>query len=169
MSVSVNPPAAFARIHGCTYPEKEEFLRLRLFALAALVLGLVPALALAGTTSTTKLAAKLAGKSEVPKGAPGGSGTATITITGSKVCWKFTFSGIGKPLAAHINKAPQGRAGPILVPLGGAFKTVGCTTSALANAIAAKPGAYYVNIHTAKFPAGAIRGQLAKASGGYGY
>ncbi len=144
-------------------------MRPRLLAVAVLVLGLVPALALAGSASTSKLTAKLAGTSEVPKGAPGGSGAATITITGSKVCWKFTFSGIGKPLVSHIHKAPLGKAGPVVVPLGGAFKPSGCTTSAIAKAIAATPSAYYVNIHTAKFPAGAIRGQLSKASGGYGY
>ena len=131
-----------------------------LLAVAALVLGLVPALAVAGTTSTTKLVAKMSGKAEVPRGALGGTGTATITITGSKVCWRFTYRGIGKPLASHIHKAPRGKAGAVVVPLGGAFKPSGCTTSAIAKAIAANPSAYYVNIHTAKFPAGAIRGQL---------
>jgi len=135
----------------------------RLAALAVLVMCVVPAAALATGSATTTLKAKLLGTVEVPKGSPTGKGTATITITGSKVCWKFTFSGIDKPLASHIHKAPAGKAGPIVVPFGGAFKSSGCTTApsaGLAKAIAAHPSAYYVNIHTKKYPAGAIRGQL---------
>ncbi len=140
-------------------------MRLRLLIASALVLGLVPALALAGTAGTTKLAAKLSGKSEVPSGAAAGAGTATLTITGTKICWKLTFSGIGKPVASHIHKGAPGKAGPVVVPLGAAFKAAGCTNSPLGKTIAANPGAFYVNIHTAKFPGGAIRGQLAKAGG----
>ena len=135
----------------------------RLAALAVLVMCVVPAAALATGSATTTLKANLLGTVEVPKGSPTGKGTATITITGSKVCWKFTFSGIDKPLASHIHKAPAGKAGPIVVPFGGAFKASGCTTApsaGLAKAIAAHPSAYYVNIHTKKYPAGAIRGQL---------
>ena len=35
---------------------------------------------------------------------------------------------------------------------------------AIANAIKANPGAYYVNIHNGAFPNGAIRGQLFQAT-----
>ena len=137
-------------------------MRFRIIAFAAVVAALVPALALARPT-TTKFVVGLAGKYETPKGAPTGKGTATITISGTKVCWAFTgLSGISKETAAHIHKAPAGKAGPIVVPFGGAFKAKGCTTTtaALAKAIAAHPGAYYVNVHTVKYPAGAIRSQL---------
>jgi hypothetical protein len=140
--------------------------RLRLVAAAVVIAAAIPALAFGSASATTKLTAKLSGGVEVPKGSPTGKGTATITISGAKVCWKFTFSGIGTPLASHIHKAPAGKAGPVVVPFGAAFKASGCTTTtaALAKAIVAKPGAYYVNIHNAKYPGGVIRGQLSKAS-----
>jgi hypothetical protein len=63
-------------------------------------------------------------------------------------------------LPAH--RAPAGKAGAIVVPLGGAFKLKGCTSAGkkLIEAIESRPGGYYVNVHTAKYPNGAIRGQL---------
>ena len=139
-------------------------MRFRIIAFAAVVAALVPALALARSSGTTKfVVALVGGKYEVPKGAPAGKGTATITISGTKVCWAYTsLTGISKETASHIHKGAAGVAGPVVVPLGGAFKAKGCTTTtaALAKAIVAHPGAYYVNIHTVKYPAGAIRSQL---------
>ena len=130
---------------------------------SALVAGsLVPALALAA--APVKLESSLTGAAEVPAGATAGSGTAEITVTGRKVCWDFTVKGIGAPVAAHIHKGKAGKAGPVVVPLGATYKRQGCTTTtaATAKAIVATPGAYYVNIHTTKFPSGAVRGQLRK-------
>jgi hypothetical protein len=54
-------------------------------------------------------------------------------------------------------------AGPVVVGLTApnAFGiSFGCTTSPVADQIAADPSAYYVNVHTVDFPAGAVRGQL---------
>ena len=136
-------------------------MRLRLFILAAVVAALVPALALAGPQKGS-LHATLTGKAETPKGDADGRGTAEIKIVGRRVCWEITYSKIGKPNAAHIHKGKPGTAGPVFVPLGGAFKAKGCTTTSLASAraILAKPSAYYVNVHNAKYPGGALRGQL---------
>ena len=100
----------------------------------------------------------------MPRGAPTGKGAADFTITGSKVCWDFTISGIGKPLAAHIHRGRAGTAGPVVVPLGAAYRQQGCTTAptAVAKAITANPSGFYVNVHTKQFPNGAIRAQLAR-------
>ena len=138
-------------------------MRLRLVAAAVVLAAVIPALALGSASVTTKLTATLTGAAEKPKGPASGKGTAAITISGTKVCWKFAFSGIGKPTAAHIHQLPKGN---VVVPFGGAFKASGCTTAsaALSKAITANPGGYYVNIHTAQYPGGAIRGQLSKAS-----
>ncbi|HEY2777946.1 MAG TPA: CHRD domain-containing protein [Gaiellaceae bacterium] len=127
--------------------------------LAALVL------ATGATASLTKgnsLHATLAGKSETPKGDPDGRGTAEIKITGRRVCWEIKVSRVQTIVAAHIHKGRPGTAGPVVVPFGKVFKAKGCTTTtaALAAAIEKTPSAYYVNVHNAKYPGGALRGQL---------
>ena len=139
-------------------------MRLRLISLFAVIAVAVPAVALASHTSALKFEAYLLGKSEIPKAAPAGKATAKITITGTKVCWKFlSIKGIDKPVAAHIHKGGATVAnGAVVVPLGAKYAATGCTTStaAIVAGILKNPKGYYVNIHTVKYPAGAIRGQL---------
>jgi hypothetical protein len=134
----------------------------RFIAVGVLVAAIVPAFAFGSAAKTVKLEAKLAGKNEVPK-ADGGSGEASIQITGTKVCWQFTnLKNVAGATASHIHKGAAGVSGPVVVPLGASFKKTGCTTApaSMAKAILAKPSAYYVNVHTPKFPNGAARGQL---------
>jgi hypothetical protein len=144
--------------------KRRKHVRLRLISLFAVIAVAVPAVALASHTSTLKFEAYLLGKSEIPKAAPSGKATAKITITGTKVCWKFlSVKGIGKPVVAHIHKGGAKVAnGAVVVPLGGKYAATGCiaSTAAIVNAIHKNPKGYYVNVHTAKYPNGAIRGQL---------
>ena len=116
----------------------------------------------AAATEKGSLHATLLGKSETPKGDPDGSGTAEVKISGAKVCWEIKTARVGTILAAHIHKGRLGVAGPVVVPFGKTFKAKGCVTStaAITAAIQRNPGAYYVNVHNAKYPAGALRGQL---------
>ena len=127
--------------------------------LAALV---VAAGATAGGLKSNSLHATLLGKSETPKGDPDGRGTAEVKITGRRVCWEIKVSGVQTIVAAHIHKGRPGAAGPVVVPFGKVFKAKGCTTTtaAIAAAIQKTPSAYYVNVHNAKYPGGALRGQL---------
>lgn len=126
----------------------------------------LPALAFAASTSMHPLlGAKLTGKVEVPKGALAGKGLVNLNLSAGKgtVCWTFSqISGIGTPSAAHIHKGAPGKAGAVVVPLGTAYKAKGCTSASkkLIEAIESNPNSYYVNVHTSKYPAGAIRGQL---------
>ena len=107
----------------------------------------------------------MSGKKEVPK-AGNGKGTARLTLDAKKgrVCFRIKLKHVGTVMAGHIHKGGKKTAGPIVVPL---FATStkqpkGCTSASKATirAIVKKPGAYYVNVHTAKYPAGAARGQL---------
>jgi CHRD domain len=122
-------------------------------------------LAVSAFAATKTLTTSMNGKSESPKGDPDGKGTAKVTLNTStgRVCFKLTWSGIGAPNASHIHKGKKGVAGPVVIPLfGGAAKHTGCVkaSKSLVRSIARSPASYYVNIHNAKYPAGAIRGQL---------
>jgi hypothetical protein len=124
----------------------------------------VPAFGQAVTKKT--LTVHMTGSQETPKGSPTGSGTAKVTLDAAKgqVCFNLTWSKIKPPTASHLHKGPKGTSGPIVVPLFGnpPAKHVGCVSASktLVAAIIKNPSAYYVNIHTADYPAGAIRSQL---------
>jgi hypothetical protein len=116
------------------------------------------------------LAASLRGGNEVPHVDSQATATATFTLNGDagRVCWTFSamMNFEGKRLFAHIHSARAGHAGNIVVPLGARFARHGCVLGIKAQvigAISGHPSAYYVNIHTKKYPNGAARGQLRRA------
>lgn len=110
----------------------------------------------------------LVGEAESPAGDPVATGTATVRLRAGQgqVCFKIAASNLSGPAAAaHIHKAAAGVSGPVVVPLatpGADGKSGGCVGAArtLVAQMLASPASFYVNVHTAEFPAGAIRGQL---------
>ncbi len=131
-------------------------------ALVAVATAFSPALA-AGPV-TIKVA--MTGAVEIPTGDPDGTGTASVTIDPAKgqICYTLTAAGIDTATMAHIHKGAAGVAGPVVVPLDppATGSSTGCkpVEPAVITAILAAPSDYYVNIHTAAFPKGALRGQL---------
>lgn len=140
--------------------------------LAASMLWTVPAAASAsaalppGQSSTVMNGAK-----EVPgPGDPDGVGRAQVLgdPAHSRVCTSIGYRDIGTAMMAHIHQGPPTVAGPIVVNFSALIATSppgtirGCvaTTVDLAMQIADSPEGFYVNVHTADFTAGAIRGQL---------
>jgi hypothetical protein len=90
-----------------------------------------------------------------------------LNKTGATLTWKLTFTRLsGKALAAHIHRGKPGKAGPVVVPLCGPCRSgrVGKVNISKAVLTALEAGNAYVNVHTARNPAGEIRGQ-AKVSG----
>lgn len=118
----------------------------------------------------TRLTATLSGTTEVPAGDPDGSGSATVNldVTKRRLCYEVTVHGIDQPVAMHIHEGEAGKSGGIVVPLttptANDTTTTGCADvdAALIARIAARPGNYYVNVHTGPFPQGAVRGQLSQ-------
>jgi hypothetical protein len=142
-------------------------------AIIALML-LVGAVAVAGTAGAVQaqgrtLSTTLTGSAEVPgPGDPDGSGAATLTVNPGlgQICYELTVSGIAPATAAHIHVGAVGVAGPVVVPLDPPTDgtSSGCVevSRELALAILMSPSDYYVNVHNAEYPAGAVRGQLSK-------
>jgi hypothetical protein len=136
---------------------------------AALAIACVALAGAAGAKSTagTPVSAKLTVKAEVPAPKGGkGTGSFTGTLNGSKLTWKLTWGTLSGPAnAAHIHLGKAGKAGNVVVPLcaGATCKSGVHGTVTLKAAVlkALKAGGTYVNIHTAKNPAGEIRGQVA--------
>jgi hypothetical protein len=121
----------------------------------------------AATNATTKLEAKLRGANEGAPASNRGKTEIRLTPSTGRVCWETTIAKIdGKPNASHIHKGRRGVSGNVVVPLGAGYKRQGCTTAAksLVKAIVKNPGSYYVNVHNAKHPAGAMRGQLTRGT-----
>jgi len=100
------------------------------------------------------------------------TGSITVNVGQQRVCWEFTaVNNIAVPNRGHIHKAPAGTNGAIVVDffnvaVGTQGPLTGCTTAPLSRTllvdIIEHPSAYYLNLHNADFPAGAIRGQLEK-------
>ncbi len=114
------------------------------------------------------LVATLTGAAEVPgPGNAEGSGSAIVSINLGKgeLCYQLNVAGIGTAAAAHIHEGSVTEAGPVKIhlaaPASGSSK--GCLTNvapALLEEISKNAQDYYVNVHTAAFPMGAVRGQL---------
>ena len=115
------------------------------------------------------LSTTLSGAAEVPgPGDPDGAGTATITLNPghNQVCFELTVSNIAPATAAHIHEGAADKAGPVVVgltaPTSGSSKDCVTLDRDKIKAIIKNPSAYYINVHNADFPDGAVRGQLSK-------
>jgi hypothetical protein len=125
-----------------------------------------------------RLRAELRGTNEVPATDLDARGQARVTldVRDGEVCFSVRFDRVGTPNRGHIHVGAAGVNGGIVVPL---FELAdlsadarhdalerghldGCVEAdpAVLEAIAANPEGYYVNLHNARFPAGAARGQL---------
>lgn len=146
-----------------------------LIALPLLLGGVAFALFASGANAHTETrgayTAVLLGSEEFPgPGDPDGFGFSLVTLDADRgeVCSAIFASHMGDATLGHIHRGAAGAEGPVVVALTG-LPTVhdpvatGCTAGVdrdLIERILANPGNYYVNVHSAEFPKGAIRGQL---------
>jgi len=143
---------------------------------ASLVLAVAAAqigAAAAGRASSVVLKATLTGR--YLHTTAHGTGTATITFTATKACWKFSYSGIDTPNISGIHVAPPPPAGyhklSVFPFTATTSKTPGCEALgrrggavgvAWAKKIVANPSRFYVIIGTGRYPNGAIGGVLRR-------
>lgn len=142
----------------------------RILALATLVLAPTAGLLAQGPEQGGRpLTTALTGVEEVPgPGDTDGSGSADITLNHGQgqVCWELQVHDIATATAAHIHRGAAGEAGPVVVSLSAPAQgsSEGCADvdRELIKAILQEPQGYYVNVHNAEFPDGAVRGQLGR-------
>lgn len=116
----------------------------------------------------------LTAAAEVPgPGDPTMSGEFTMTVNpGEKeICYVFTVDSTDPtndvPTAAHIHPGTVTESGPALIhlvtpELGTSAEQCSDATSRQIAQLIAKPENFYVNVHTAAFGPGAIRGQFER-------
>ena len=117
--------------------------------------------------TTTTYKASLTGAQEPGGGDPDGSASAEISISDNfdQVCWDVNdVRGIAPVTAAHIHRGAPGVNGPVVFTLKpaneGGWKGCAKGSEWTSDRIENNPGAFYVNLHNAEYPNGAIRGQL---------
>lgn len=140
----------------------------------SLILAALPLFAAAGCATMAEAVddsytANLSGQQEVPgPGDPDGTGSAEVTVVEAidNVCYKLNVQNIATPTAAHIHRGAVGTAGPPVVtlapPTNGASDGCVSAPADVAAAIEANPAGFYVNVHNAEYPGGAVRGQLSR-------
>jgi hypothetical protein len=145
--------------------------RLVLAAFVALLIVSIPmsATAIGRTPKQARFSlwAQLRGDTEPSGGDPNGFGFARVTVDRStnEVCYRLSVAQISLATAAHIHSGAAGTAGPVVVPFDAPAHdgfSSGCVAvdPALAAQILDNPELFYVNVHNADYPPGAIRGQL---------
>jgi hypothetical protein len=97
------------------------------------------------------------------------AGTAKATMTHVKLIGIAQMVGEAEVPGPGDNEAASGKAGSVVVPLatpsnGDFSESIGCysVTPDLLTSITTNPSGFYLNVHTAEFPNGALRGQLIK-------
>ncbi len=111
--------------------------------------------------------AELRGSNQVGPGDPDGYGTAEISFSDelTRVCWDLNdLQNLGPITGARIHRGAAGQNGPVVLPFTRATEGGwrGCSTDTdwVQRAFSEGLSNYYVNVHTAEYPDGAIRGQL---------
>lgn len=106
----------------------------------------------------------LSGSQEVPPATTSASGSGTITVGDDhSVSGSVTTDGVAG-MAAHIHIGAAGKNGPVIVPLTKTSENVWSVPAGAkltdAQFASYKAGDLYVNVHSAKYKGGEIRGQL---------
>ncbi|MEU8105270.1 CHRD domain-containing protein [Nonomuraea muscovyensis] len=126
----------------------------------------------AGTRETPRavyLAAGLRGANEVgAKGDADGRSTVVLKISGNRVTFAIRWNRIDLPSAGHVHLGARGTNGAVKIPFFTAAPprtTLGVlgtveADAALLGSLVRDPSGFYANLHNAKHPQGAVRGQF---------
>ncbi|MCP2354366.1 hypothetical protein HD597_001386 [Nonomuraea thailandensis] len=117
------------------------------------------------------LSSQAGGGRHVPGGDADGRAVWWLRPGGSSIAYTVSWSGLGRVSAGRLHKGAPGRSGAVVADLFAAARglpenvtgVAGVTpvSAGVAERIAAKPDAYYTNLHTLDFRGGAVRGPLS--------
>jgi hypothetical protein len=138
------------------------------------ILAIIAALVLAGCAQvqgtlphwmpgSNAVGVKLSGAEEVPPSmtAAKGSGSFRLAEDGT-ISGSVSTEGVAG-MAAHIHIGAKGRNGPVIVPLekkGDTYSVPAGRKLTASQVNAFKAGELYVNVHSAKYKGGEVRGQI---------
>lgn len=154
---------------------RRRYVMLGAVATAALVFGVATQVVAQGGGGTKVFFAVMTGGKEVKAGEsagdPDGRGAFSATLDGRTLCYGIQVKNIANPVAAHIHTGGPTDRGAVVVPLKqpakgdpGASAQCARVTKSRAASLNANAGNFYVNVHTAGLPNGAVRGQLFSRS-----
>jgi hypothetical protein len=164
------PGAGGARV--AADPTKEGRAMRRIRVLLVFVAVLVLAACNPGDDEGGDFDIELSGANEVCEGdtcGGDGTGSAEVEINSdeNEVCYDIELEGVENVTMAHIHSGSADEAGPVVVNLeyagddsGGDACVDGVEESILED-ISEDPANFYVNVHSERYPDGAVRGQLA--------
>lgn len=136
-------------------------MQFRTIAILGAAFATLPGAALAAPVILT---ATLNGANETGGGDADGSGsfTAEVDADAGDFCYTLKVAGIEPATMAHVHAGAAGANGPPVITVEVAEDTCLAVEPEKLAPILAKPEDFYVNVHNAPFPAGAVRGQLGK-------
>jgi hypothetical protein len=136
---------------------------MRKSVLAVAVLASLAAAPVPAVASIDTYAAFLYGTNESPAADLDGFGAATLVIdnVANTVSWAFLVLNIDLPLNnAHIHRGAAGVNGPVIVDFSRSLTGSGLFDADLSQVTPTTASGFYVNLHNATYPGGALRGQL---------
>jgi len=171
-SLTTNPGQFYANLHTGEFPGG---------AVRAQFRKLNHAVDLERALDFGKLVAVGSGKQEVPvAGGPAtgdadGRSVGFVWAKGSRVDFALRWSEIAPPTLGHLHQGKAGVNGAVVVPLFNAAAGLPASITGVAGTasgidrkvtegLARTPDGFYTNLHTAEFPGGAVRGQLARTA-----
>jgi PKD repeat protein len=152
-AIAANPGSYYVNVHNASFQGG---------AIRGQVLGSGPApAAVAGTLNGARAVGA--------PGDPDGRGFAGLVLDGETVYYYVRVAEVAAPTSAHVHRGHAGETGAVVIGftvdpvlINGVIAGSIATSASVAGEILADPGAFYVNVHNADFPGGAVRGQLGR-------